>query len=196
MSSRAVLDMDSMLASLRALPEQMQGQTMRSVVGAGASVVKAEVVQQAPEYTGPVSEGHPPPGTLKKSIYMAYLRRESSATRTTFVVSVRSGKHMRNHGSGRSKVGPTRGKNYDAFYWKWVEFGHYTRGPSGTSSRKAGKTGEWWKGARFVLPRSFLRKGFEMKKAAALQAMRDRWRLRLPEAIERARQAGGGKVRR
>ena len=76
------------------------------------------------------------------------------------MVSVRSGK------GARVKRGKNAGQTLDAYYWRWVEFGHYTRGRRGGKDRKGIAAGTTFRsGARFVLPRPFLRPGFEAKKS-------------------------------
>lgn len=173
-------------AALRALPQQIQGRELRAAVAAGAKVIRQEVVQRAPVWTGPVAKGHPPPGTLRRSIYQMWLRDASSATREVFMVSVRSGK------GAAVRKGKNAGQTLDAYYWRWVEFGHYTRGRKGGKDRKGIASGSSLvSGSYYVLPRPFLRPGFEAKKQEAVQRVIDRLRDRLPAAIERARKRRG-----
>ena len=72
-------------AALLELPVKTAKNALRSAVNAGASVVRKEARQRAPVYTGPVAAGHPPPGTLKRSVIQKYIKelQNSIAARTT-----------------------------------------------------------------------------------------------------------------
>lgn len=137
-----ITGLNELRAALRELPQRIARNTLRGAVSAGASVIRAEVRARAPVYTGPVAEGHPPPGTLKRAIYQKQIAELSSLTHQVFFVGVRQGKKYRNQG----KKGD---KSQDAYYWRWVEFG--------TSKMAA---------------RPFMRPAFEAQKLAAVEAMK------------------------
>lgn len=120
---------------LLALPDKVNRQVLRKAVSDGAAVVRDEMRLRAPIYTGPVSQGHPPPGTLKKAIYMAHART-SHLGYEAFVVGVR-------HGKSQQKF------NRDAFYFRFVEFG-----------------------TKFMAAKPFMRPAFDVKKEAALEAIK------------------------
>ena len=48
---------------LAELPGRVGRNVLRGAVNAGASVIRKEAVLRAPQYTGSVQAGHPPPGT-------------------------------------------------------------------------------------------------------------------------------------
>jgi HK97 gp10 family phage protein len=137
-------------ASLKELPKVVGRSTLRGAVNAGASVIRGEARANAPVYTGPVSEGHPPPGTLKRSIVQKQIRELSTLLVQTFYVTVRKGKKYRNQGKSGNL-------SQDAFYATWVEWG----------SSKMAAVG-------------FMRKAFEAKKEAAVQAIKDYLAKRIP----------------
>lgn len=85
---------------LRALGPDIARKGLRSAVGAGARVILNQAKARAPVDTG----------TLRRALYMKQIREESSDSRQTFFVSVRSGKKEQK-------------KNRDAWYWRLVEFG-------------------------------------------------------------------------
>jgi len=87
--------------ALQELPRAVSRNVLRGAVNAGATVIRKEVIQRAPEFHGDVSKGHPPPGTLRKSVRQSFLRNESNERKTVYVVSVRR----------------------KAFYWRFLEFG-------------------------------------------------------------------------
>lgn len=96
--------------ALKQLPENIAKNVLRGGVGAGAAVIRKEARAKAPVSTGPVSAGHPPPGTLKKSVYQKQIRELSNAVRQTFYVGVRKGLKGKAAGLG-------------AYYARFVEFG-------------------------------------------------------------------------
>lgn len=137
--------------ALKQLPERIAKNALRAGVYAGAKVIRDEAKMKAPRYTGPVSQGHPPPGTLKRSIIMKHIPEQSGLYRQTFYVTVRSGKQYRNQG----KKGNL---SQDAYYWRWVEFG--------TAKMSA---------------KPFLRPAFEGQKTGALDAIKNKLAARIEE---------------
>lgn len=101
--------------ALKQLPERVARNVLRGAVNAGASIIRKEMKDKAPVYTGPVSAGHPPPGTLKRAVYQKQIGELSSLLKQTFFVGVR-------HGKKYQKVGK-REVNLDAYYLPFVEFG-------------------------------------------------------------------------
>ncbi|MDB5992402.1 MAG: hypothetical protein JWQ10_3805 [Herbaspirillum sp.] len=99
--------------AMKQLPANIAKNVLRGAVNAGATVIRKEAAARAPVYTGEVSEGHPPPGTLKRSLYQKQIREKSSAVLQTFFVGVRQGKSAK-----KSKKGLI-----DAWYVRFVEFG-------------------------------------------------------------------------
>lgn len=137
--------------SLKKLPDNIARNVLRGAVGAGASVIRKEAQAKAPVYTGEVSKGHPPPGTLKRAIVQKQIRELSSLFKQVFYVTVRRGKKYTKQGKGSNL-------SQDAFYAAWVEWG--------TSKMPA---------------RPFMRPAFEAKKEAAVQAIKEYLTKRIPE---------------
>lgn len=100
-------------AALAELPERIAKNVLRGSVAAGAAVIRKEAVKRAPIYTGPVAQGHPPPGTLKRAIYQTQVRELSGLLKQTFKVAVRRGKG----------AATKSGKSLDAYYARFVEYG-------------------------------------------------------------------------
>ena len=155
-------------AALSKLPAAIQSRVLRGMVSTGAAVIRQEAIQLAPEWTGVVSEGHPPPGTLKRAIYQTRLPELCTATREVWKVDVRKGK-------GKTVKGASGGQfSADAYYASWIEFGHYARLP-----KSAGKTykirsiaiASGAASARWVPAHPFMRPAFETQKEAASKAM-------------------------
>ena len=100
-------------AALKELPQNIARNVLRGATGAGAAEIRKEAKVKAPVYTGPVSQGHPPPGTLKRGIYQSQQRKLSTLLSQVFHVGVRTGK----------KLKTKQGVSADPYYWKFVEFG-------------------------------------------------------------------------
>lgn len=170
---------------LRDLGPKMQTRVMKGAVATAAAVFRDEAVRLAPVYSGQVGKNHPPPGTLKKAIYMTRLVKLCNERVEVWMVNVRKGKRFQAHKSG----GVTN--NVDAYYAKWVEYGHYTRAPKGLAATKAGARkiiasgSQLVSGAHYVAPRPFMRPAFENKKAAAAQAMREYMATNIPILLSR-----------
>ncbi|MEO6147018.1 MAG: HK97-gp10 family putative phage morphogenesis protein [Sulfuriferula sp.] len=138
-------------AALKELPDRIAKNALRASVYAGAVVIKDEAKQRAPNYTGPVSQGHPPPGTLKRSIIMKQIPEKSGQYFQTFYVLVR-------HGKKYQKQGKKGNLSQDAFYWRFIEFG--------TAKMAA---------------QPFMRPAFEARKQAALDAIQKKLLQRIDE---------------
>ena len=140
-------------AALKELPDRIARNILRGSVSAGAAVIKKEAAARAPVSTGPVRQGHPPPGTLKRAVYQKQIRELSSLIKQTFYVGVRKGKKYRNQG----KKGNL---SQDAYYAPFVEFG--------TAKMAA---------------RPFLRPAFEARKGDAVAAIKAYLERRIPEEV-------------
>lgn len=188
--------LQDLLSDLRELPQAIQKRVLKGTLATGARIIRDEARRLAPVYvefntaTGdfkPISDKHPPAGTLKKAIYFSRLVGECTSTRETWIVGVHSGKKFRavSRGSGKGRYS----ENQDAFYASWVEYGHYTRTPGMTSQqhRKARGGVDIYLGARWIPPQPFMRPAFDLKKEAAFQAMREYLLEHLPAAATAAR---------
>lgn len=142
-------------AKLKELPDKVARNALRASVSAGATVIRNGAKINAPVYTGDVAKGHPPPGTLKRSIVQKQINELSSLFKQVFFVTVRKGKKYRNQG----KKGNL---SQDAYYWPNVEFGN--------SKMSA---------------RSFLRPAFESLKVEAVNAIKSRLLDRIHQEAEK-----------
>lgn len=172
-------------AMLRELGPKMQTRVMKGAVATAAAVFRNEAVRLAPVYSGKIGKNHPPPGALKKAIYMTRMVKLCNERVEVWMVNVRKGRRFQAHKSG----GATN--NVDAYYAKWVEYGHYTRTPKGLALTKAGRRkiiasgSQLVSGAHYVVPRPFMRPAFESNKAVAVQAMREYMATNIPILLAR-----------
>lgn len=162
-------DIQALMADLRALPQLMRSRVLKGAVATGCSVIRKEAVLQAPVFDGQVGKGHPPPGTLKRAIYQTRLVEECTPTLEAWKVDVRTGKKASATKRGKKTV------NLDAFYARWVEYGHYTRAPKAAGKtrkqRRAAVESGAVQGAHYVLPRPFMRPALQLKAEIAIKAM-------------------------
>lgn len=110
--SSRITGLKELTEALKELPKGIAKNVLRGGVGAGAAVLRKEIKQRAPVYTGQVAQGHPPPGTLKRAVYQRQIRELSNAIQQTFFVGVRTGKKV-----------DRKGNTLDAYYVRWVEYG-------------------------------------------------------------------------
>jgi HK97 gp10 family phage protein len=139
--------------ALKQLPDRIAKNVLRGSVSAGAAVIRKEAQARAPLFTGKVAAGHPPPGTLKRSIVQKQIAELSSAVKQVFYVAVRAGKKYQ-------KQGKKGGLSQDAFYGQMVEFG--------TSKMPA---------------KPYMRPAFEAKKNEAVTAISDYMEKRIPDEV-------------
>jgi HK97 gp10 family phage protein len=140
-------------AALRELPGRIGRNVLRGAVAAGAAEIRKAAMTTAPVYTGEVSKGHPPPGTLRRALYQKQIRELSNDQAQVFFVGVRQGKKYRNQGKKKNL-------SQDAYYWRFVEFG--------TSKMAA---------------RPFLRPAFEQAKMVAVERLRDYMAARIAREV-------------
>ena len=162
-------------AGLRRLPDKVSRTILSRAVSAGALVIQQEMTKNA--------QGMRDTGTLARSIYRKYIRELSSQERKTYYVAPRQGKQYQK--MGKKQI------SKDAFYARWVEYGHFTR-PPGTHVNKMGLTrankigrksnrggvdnaaieDQVRSGAvKWVPAHPFMRPAFDVKKNAAVDAM-------------------------
>lgn len=165
--------LDQLLRDLKAFPAAVQKRVLKGAAATGASVIRKEAIQRAPVSTGRAEDGHPPPGTLKKAIYQARMVQECTPTREVFKVGVRRGKKAQSVGK--------KGANLDAYYAKWVEYGHFARVPH-EMTKTAKAAGRMLGVARWVAPHPFMRPAIAAKQGDALRAMQEYIRNQMPLA--------------
>lgn len=163
--------------ALNALPQNIAKNILRGAVNAGAAVIRKEAALRAPVYQ-PGKYGAPDervdPGRLKRAIYQTHAPERSSAIVQTVLVGVRQGRDQRAKQRGK------RVMNLDAYYAKWVEFGHWYVPPRTTGTRKAHRAKYAAPPGRFIPAQPFMRPAFEAKKNAAIQAIEQYLRERIP----------------
>jgi HK97 gp10 family phage protein len=141
------------------LPEKLYGKALQ-----GALAKAAKPIVDAARSNAPVRTGR-----LRKAIY-SFRDKQSTRSRESRLISVRRGKKFQK-------------TNRDAYYWKFVEFGHHTR---------AGKSGT----AKVVPPRPFMRPAFEANKLRALQVFQDEVRGQIDKVAQRAAQRSARRLGR
>jgi HK97 gp10 family phage protein len=170
-----VAGLQDLLNDLRTLPDAIQKRVVLGMTATGASVIRKKAIALAPAYTGnePLSKGHPPPGTLKKAIYQVRVAQECSTTKEVWKIDVRRGKRARSVGK--------KGRNLDAFYASWVEYGHFARVPM-KMTKTAKAAGRALGVAKWIPPHPFMRPAVASSQQAAFDAMRDYLAKQLPLA--------------
>lgn len=170
-----VPDMAAWLQELASLPATIQRRVVKGAVATGCSVMRKDAKLRAPKKTG----------NLAKAIYQVRLKEESDETLEVWKVDVARGKQARN----------------DAYYAKWVEYGHYTRGIGGARFTKAERRVLYdakaadrpvlamnsVAGAKWVPAQPFMRPAFLATREQALKAMSDYFRDNLQLALATSR---------
>lgn len=175
--------LDEFQRALEQLPKGIAKNVLRGAVAAGANVLHKEAEHLAPEYEG--DDPRPDKGLIKRAVYHKQITERSSEFMQTYFVGVRRGKKSTVKVKGR-KV------SVDAYYWTWLEFGHFyvpkqaDNIPGGhlpqSMHRALSKSGP---GAIWVEPRSFMRPAFAIAKDEALKAMIDYFEKRIPKEAEK-----------
>lgn len=176
---QCVKGVGELLDAMRALPQNIAKNTLRGAVNAGASVFRKEAVRLAPVYSPPADgkvDQRVDPGLLKRAIYQKHMPGNSNATTQTYIVGVRSGKGNRYRKRGNRFVG------MDAFYAKWVEFGHWyvPRRPEGIG-KKQHRSRYATPPGMYIPARPFMRPAFDTKKTEAAQAVENYLRKRIAD---------------
>lgn len=157
-----VAGFDAIRNGLLQLPDRLATNSLASAVNAGAAVIRDAARDKAPLYTGDVSQGHPPAGTLRRSIIVKAIRELSTYYSKTAFVTVRRGKKY-------AKQGKKGNLSQDAFYWRWVEFGHYYVPHGQAKSRRKNSAA-----GVFIPAQPFMRPAYDAKKSAAVDAIKQR----------------------
>lgn len=135
---------------LKRLPEKLQGKALQGALRKAATPIVRQARQRAPENTG----------RLRKAIY-SYRDRKSTKTREGRLIGVRSGKRF---------------GTKDAYYWKFLEFGHgvISRTKKSEAGRVLGTPSKGWFGreVKAYPARPFMRPAFESQKLNSLEIVR------------------------
>lgn len=161
---------EGLLKELRQLPAVLQQRAVKGALGTGANIFKREAMARAPVDTG----------TLQLAIYAARMVDQCTPTDEVWLVSAKSGKRFRHTGRVSSAAGPTQGIDRDAYYAKWVEYGHYARvgKDMGKTAKSAGRV---LGVATWVPAKPYMRPAFEAKKTEVVAAMQAYITERLPQ---------------
>lgn len=174
-----VAGLDQFKAALEQLPKNIARNVLRQAVAAGANKIHLQAVDLAPEYEG--DDPRPDKGLIKRAIYHKQIPELSSELVQTYFVGVRRGSKTPVKMKGQKVI-------VDAYYWTWLEFGHYYQPPN-TLARGKGSTAKNREiraalraggGAIWVEPRSFMRPAFALAKDAALKAITDYFERNIP----------------
>lgn len=152
-------------ALLRTIPAELQGKTLQKALGAGTALVVRDAKARAPVDTG----------RLRKAIYAVRNKQNSNGVFEERVVTVRRGKKFQK-------------TSRDAYYWKFVEFGHRTGAGKGKYLKKVDRPGGRGVVSTGVVPaKPFLRPAFESQKRPALEAITKRLGAEIEKAAAKAR---------
>ncbi|WP_122886687.1 hypothetical protein [Burkholderia pseudomallei] len=163
------------------LPKQAAMQINRGAANAMATKIRQQAVYLAPVYEG--DKKGPVPGRLRDAIIQKHLPELSGTYRQTYLVTVRRGQKPEKEGGGVVVRG---GKvvDLDAYYWPWVEFGHWfvPPRPKGTTRKAHRERAKEGVGAVWIQPHSFLRPALPLASDEAVKAAEnyykkwlDRW---------------------
>ena len=155
-STIQVLGLSELKNKMLTLGYKINRQALKSALVAGAKEIKKEAMALAPVKTG----------RMRNAIYIKKMGKPNPFQENV-IVGVRSGKRLQK-------------RNLDAFYWKFIEFGHLTR-PKGKSRSKAGRISAITNGAKMIPAHPFVRPAFESAKGRAL----DRFKVVLADFISK-----------
>jgi HK97 gp10 family phage protein len=155
---------DGLKKQLAALSEGLREDALRSAAYAGAAIIQKQAIANAPYFTGTVSQGHPPPGTLKNSIVVKRVVEDCGDYKQSYIIAVRRG---------------PKGTTHDAYYAHWVEFGHIYRAAGdkltgGTAARSAKRAMHISMGGKVVPAHPFMRPAYLSTRDAAMRAIEQR----------------------
>lgn len=174
---QCVKGLDEFLAALNQLPKNISKNVLRGAVSAGATVLRQQAVYLAPEYDG--DDKRPDKGLIKRAIYQKQIPEKSNELQQTFYVGVRRGKKSTVVVKGNSV-------SVDAYYWSWLEFGHYyvpkgiEKGKGSAAKNTAHRAAAKGADAIWVEPKSFMRPAFAIAQDQAIKAMVTYFEQRIP----------------
>ena len=183
-----VKGLDALKAALNEFPKVIGRRVLRGAVAAGAAVIKTKAQELAPRLQK--IDRHNPPrvsGLLQAAIYEKQVPELSNDFVQTFYVGVRSGQRGKRY---QYAVQTSAGMALlDAFYWKWLEFGHFYVPPRPRNATTGALVKQSWHrenarasgAAVWVRPQPFMRPAFNLKKEEAIRAMVDYMAERIPK---------------
>lgn len=155
---------------------------LRVSVAAGAALIRDAAKEKAPLLTGKTWGDHQPPGTLKRAIIVKHVPEQSNDYQQTYKVTVRQGKRYQ-------KQTKKQNKSQDAFYARWVEYGHWYVPPNpNTTVSNNGKThASNWTVHRaanhsiWIPAHPFMRPAWDANNQKALEAIKTKMGERIEE---------------
>lgn len=156
-----VTGLPELKARLEQLPREIAAKVLRHAVATGARVVRDEAVARAP--IGANRRGIAAPGTLRRAIVVKLVRELTNDEQVEYIVAVRQGKRQQKYGR-------------DAFYARFVEFGHRIVPRAARSSARGlrhRRIEAKIRGGGFVPPHRFLGPAFDASAQRALSAIVD-----------------------
>lgn len=166
--------------TLRRLPKEIaskNGGPLKAALFQALKPIRDEARARAPQHEGePLKKGRQPSGTLSRNIIAKREGRPDKYGMTElYHVTVRTGKKL---------------KTGDAYYWRWVEFGHaiVPRKPK-KAKWKAHREKAHATGKR-VAPRPFMRPAFESQKVRSLETFKSSFARGMQRAVRKARRGG------
>lgn len=154
-----IRNVPEVMASMRAIGEEVGRKVLRRVALAGARIVRQAVRADAPIGDRARVRGRyrVQPGTLRRAVLAKYARELSGPSQQGYVVTLRRGK--REQARGR-----------DAYYWPWVERGHKIVPRRGKNSAMGIRTRRRMASGR-VPPHPFFAPAYDASAAQALATM-------------------------
>jgi len=138
-----VLGLEELKRKMLTLGSKISRNALKSALVAGAKEVKKEALVLAPVKTG----------RMRKAIYIKKMGKPNPF-KENVILGVRSGKKLQK-------------RNLDAYYWKFIEFGHLTR-PKGKARSRSGRASALAGGGKMVAAQPFVRPAFQNSKERAL----------------------------
>lgn len=140
--------LDEIKTRMRLLTPRLQGNALQSALTKGARIIVNQARAMAPRDKG----------VLRRAIYQAK-SKFSTLIRPSRIIAVRQGKKQQT-------------KNRDAFYWRFIEFGHGVIRAKYAKVLGTPAKGFFGKEVAAQPARPFMRPAFDSKKFEALEAFR------------------------
>lgn len=185
-SLQFVKGLDELKKAFNELPKVIGKRVIRGAARVGSQIIRDRAIVLAP--TLQEMDHHNPPrikGMMRAALYEKAVGELSNDLVQTFIVGVRSGPRGRKYAVQTS----TGWALVEAFYWKWIEFGHYYMPPRETNATTGKKVNQKWHRnnskatgtAVWIKEQPFLRPAFNEMKDEAVTAMVNYMAERIPK---------------
>ncbi|ACC76149.1 HK97-gp10 family putative phage morphogenesis protein [Paraburkholderia phymatum] len=171
-SLKCIKGFEQFSAALEQFPQNVARNVMRTGLRKGAELLHETAKNLAPELEkeDKRSRNSAVPGRLKDSIYHKLIPELSSGDLLqTYFVGVRRGQK-----SAQLKVKGGKILNLNAYYWTWVEFGHYYVPPRNAlqksvySKKRLNEAARLTGMAVWIPPRHFMRDAWTLSRDAVM----------------------------